>query len=259
MGPAPGGRQVPLPDAPDEPRAQGLTFAVPEGTVCALVGTSGGGKSTVIHLILRYYDPVEGSLSLGGVGYTQLNFPSVHKRLGVVSQDTQMFNCSIAENITCAFAPCFSPPRSLSTPLPPRAELLLTSVSLIRMIRFGSRRCADGVPHDVTEEEIERASRAAQAWDFVTGFEDGMHTKVGERGQRLSGGQRQRIAIARCLLRRPKLLLLDEATSALDAESEAAVQRPSTPLFGWGRRPLPIRAFRGLPAMVLKVRANGRP
>lgn len=105
------------------------------------------------------------------------------------------------------------------------------------MIRFGSRRCADGVPHDVTEEEIERASRAAQAWDFVTGFEDGMHTKVGERGQRLSGGQRQRIAIARCLLRRPKLLLLDEATSALDAESEAAVQKALDALIWMGEAP----------------------
>ena len=72
----------------------------------------------VIHLILRYYDPVEGSLSLGGVGYTQLNFPSVHKRLGVVSQDTQMFNCSIAENITCAFCTLFLAP---SQPVDPPA------------------------------------------------------------------------------------------------------------------------------------------
>lgn len=103
---------------PTNPVLQGLTFAVPEGTVCALVGTSGGGKSTVIHLILRYYDPVEGSLSLGGVGYTQLNFPSVHKRLGVVSQDTQMFNCSIAENITCAFRTLFLAP---SQPVDPPA------------------------------------------------------------------------------------------------------------------------------------------
>lgn len=86
---------------PTNPVLQGLSFAVPEGTVCALVGTSGGGKSTVIHLLLRYYDPIDGVILLGGVEFKDLNFPSVHRRIGVVSQDTQMFNCSIGENITC--------------------------------------------------------------------------------------------------------------------------------------------------------------
>ena len=127
--------------------------------------------------------------------YKQLGFPSVHKRVGVVSQDTQLFNCSIGENITY------------------------------------------GAPEEVSEAELEEASRAAQAWKFISEFEDGMHTKVGERGQRLSGGQRQRIAIARCLLRKPKLLLLDEATSALDAESEAHVQKALDDLIWKGGRP----------------------
>jgi len=101
----------------------------------------------------------------------------------VVSQETQLFNATIEENI-----------------------------------RYGA-------PASVTFEQVEAAARAAQAASFITEFEDGYNTKVGERGQRLSGGQKQRVAIARCLLREPRLLLLDEATSALDAESEAQVQK----------------------------------
>ena len=98
-----------------------------------------------------------------------------------MSQETQLFNSTILENITYGAA-------------------------------------------EHTHDEVVAAAKAAQAYDFIQHFEDGMATRVGERGQRLSGGQKQRIAIARCLLRKPKLLLLDEATSALDTESEAAVQ-----------------------------------
>ena len=99
-----------------------------------------------------------------------------------MSQETQLFNATIRENIA-----------------------------------YGAP------PH--TDAELAEATRAACASEFIASFEDGLLTRVGERGQRLSGGQKQRIAIARCLLRKPKLLLLDEATSALDAESEAQVQR----------------------------------
>jgi len=158
-----------------------LSLCVEEGTVCALVGKSGGGKSTVIHLILRYYDPLDGRITLGGVPFNDLNLRSVHHQIGVVSQETQLFNATIEENIKY------------------------------------------GAPEGITPEEVEAAARAAQAWNFVAEFEDGMATKVGERGQRLSGGQKQRIAIARCLLRKPRLLLLDEATSALDPVTEASI------------------------------------
>ena len=97
---------------------------------------------------------------------------------------------------------------------------------------------------DFTEEELEAATRAAQAYDFISSFEDGFLTRVGDRGQRLSGGQRQRIAIARCLLRKPRLLLLDEATSSLDTESEALVQRALDGLIWSGKHTVILVAHR---------------
>jgi len=162
---------------------EGLSFSVDAGKVLALVGKSGGGKSTIIHLLLRFYDPASGCVSLGGTDLRLINIPSFHRSVGVVAQDTQLFNCTILENITYALDPAPS------------------------------------------QGEIVAACEAAQAHGFISEFEDGLGTKVGERGQRLSGGQKQRLAITRCLLRQPRLLLLDEATSALDAESEALVQR----------------------------------
>ena len=161
---------------------QGVSFRVPEGSVCALVGRSGGGKSTLVHLCLRFYDPVDGRVTLGGRDLRELRVDSVHSRVGIVSQESQLFNSTLLDNI-----------------------------------RYGA--------FDASLDDVQRAAEAAQAWGFISEFEDGLATRVGERGQRLSGGQRQRIAIARCLLRKPRLLLLDEATSALDAESEALVQK----------------------------------
>ena len=134
------------------------------------------------HLLLRFYDPTEGRITLGGVDLRELNLSSMHKGIGVVSQETQLFNTTIAENIGYGAA-------------------------------------------EHSREQMIAAATSAQAHQSISEFEDGYDTRVGERGQRLSGGQKQRIAIARCLLRKPRLLLLDEATSALDAESEAHVQK----------------------------------
>ena len=83
----------------------GLTFEVPEGDVCALVGPSGGGKSTAMHLVLRYYDPTDGALSLGGVPYTSLNFPSMHARIGTVSQETQLLSVTLYASVRPSTAP----------------------------------------------------------------------------------------------------------------------------------------------------------
>ncbi|KAL2630546.1 hypothetical protein R1flu_015232 [Riccia fluitans] len=186
---------------PQHPVLTGVSLHFGQGQVCALVGRSGGGKSTIVHLLMRFYDPTEGKILLDGWDMKHLNLKSVHEHMGLVAQDTQMFACSIAENIT-----------------------------------YGLRK------HTV--EDMEEAARYANAHDFIMRFPEGYATRVGERGVRLSGGQRQRIAIARMLLRRPKILLLDEATSSLDTESEALVQEALDRLISEGGRTVVLVAHR---------------
>jgi ATP-binding cassette subfamily B protein len=169
------------PSRPDSPVLQGLTLTLDPGQVVALVGPSGGGKSTVAALLSRLYDPDEGRVVLDDHPYTDLDAYWLRKQVGVVSQEPILFATTIANNI-----------------------------------RYGKE--------DATEEEVESASVAANAHEFVSGFPEAYDTLVGERGVRLSGGQKQRIAIARALLKDPSVLILDEATSALDAESEHLVQ-----------------------------------
>lgn len=186
---------------PQHPVLTGVSLHVGKGQVCALVGRSGGGKSTIVHLLMRFYDPARGRILLDGWDLRHMNLKSVHKHMGLVAQDTQMFACSIEENITYG----------------------LTKYRV---------------------EDIEEAAKYAHAHDFIMRFPDGYATRVGERGVRLSGGQRQRIAIARMLLRRPKVLLLDEATSSLDTESEALVQQALDRLISEGGRTVVLVAHR---------------
>uniref|UniRef100_A0A914Z2K9 ABC-type xenobiotic transporter n=1 Tax=Panagrolaimus superbus TaxID=310955 RepID=A0A914Z2K9_9BILA len=146
-----------------------------------LVGSSGCGKSTIISLLLRFYDPSSGDIKLDGNDISGLNLKTLRKFIGVVSQEPTLFDCSIEENI-----------------------------------KFGNS--------DISDDEMWEASKIANANKFISNLPMGYKTTVGERGVQLSGGQKQRIAIARALIRNPKILLLDEATSALDAESEFSVQ-----------------------------------
>eukprot|EP00808_Paulinella_micropora_P022828 g77590.t1 len=166
---------------PDNAVIKKVNLSIPAGKVLALVGRSGGGKSTLVHLLMRFYDPRSGSIALDGTDLVDLSPRSLHNNIGLVAQDTQLFATTIEENI------CY------------------------------------GVD-DCTQEEIYQAAKKANAHDFIMDFENGYQTRVGDRGIRLSGGQKQRIAIARIMLRKPKLLFLDEATSSLDSESEALVQ-----------------------------------
>ncbi|XP_030627311.1 ATP-binding cassette sub-family B member 10, mitochondrial [Chanos chanos] len=168
----------------DAPIFQGLNLAVPAGTVMAVVGPSGSGKSTLVSLLLRLYDPDTGMITIDGHDVRDLNPSWLRSQIGTVSQEPVLFSCSIAENIA-----------------------------------YGA---AD--PSQITAQDIHRAAQVANAYDFVQGFPQGFDTVVGEKGVLLSGGQKQRIAIARALLKNPRILLLDEATSALDTENEVLVQ-----------------------------------
>eukprot|EP00051_Salpingoeca_urceolata_P006717 m.88935 g.88935 ORF g.88935 m.88935 type:complete len:791 (+) comp14959_c0_seq3:609-2981(+) len=172
------------PSRPTTQVLKGLSLTLEPNTVTALCGTSGGGKSTLANLVLRSYDPTDGAVELDGRDLRDIDLTSYHQHTAVVAQEPTMFSTSVRDNI------------------------------------------AFGVPEGkrVSDNDIEAAAKLANAHEFITAFEQGYDTEVGEKGVRLSGGQKQRIAIARAFLTDPKILILDEATSALDSESEHLVQ-----------------------------------
>ncbi|XP_009778876.1 ABC transporter B family member 21-like [Nicotiana sylvestris] len=169
------------PARPDEQIFSGFSLFVSSGTTAALVGQSGSGKSTVISLIERFYDPQAGQVLIDGINLKDFQLKWIRGKIGLVSQEPVLFTASIKENIA-----------------------------------YGK--------HDATAEEIKAAVELANAAKFIDKLPQGLDTMVGEHGTQLSGGQKQRIAIARAILKDPRILLLDEATSALDAESERVVQ-----------------------------------
>ncbi|KAG2070640.1 P-loop containing nucleoside triphosphate hydrolase protein [Suillus decipiens] len=173
---------------PTRPRIKvlrGLSLTVEPGTYVALVGSSGCGKSTVIQLLERFYDPLSGRVSLDGELIDEFNIQAYRQQISLVSQEPTLYAGTIRFNILLGAA---------------RPE------------------------SEVRQEEIETACRDANILDFIQSLPDGFNTEVGGKGSQLSGGQKQRIAIARALIRNPKVLLLDEATSALDSNSEKVVQ-----------------------------------
>ncbi|KAL5722392.1 ABC-type xenobiotic transporter [Ranunculus cassubicifolius] len=169
------------PSRPDSMIFQDFSLKVPAGKTMALVGGSGSGKSTVIALLQRFYDPIAGEILLDGVSISKLQLKWLRSQLGLVSQEPVLFATSIRENIL-----------------------------------FGK--------DDATFEEVLAASKNSNAHSFISQLPREYDTQVGERGVQMSGGQKQRIAIARAIIKAPRILLLDEATSALDSESERVVQ-----------------------------------
>jgi ATP-binding cassette subfamily B protein len=157
-----------------------ISFTLNPGKTIAIVGPTGSGKSTITRLIFRFYEPSAGRILIDGTDLLDLSQESLRAAIGVVPQDTVLFNDTIAYNI------------------------------------------AYGRP-DASEAEIARAARLAQIHDFIAHLPQGYATRVGERGLKLSGGERQRIAIARTILKNPRLLILDEATSALDTATEREI------------------------------------
>lgn len=158
-----------------------INLAVKAGQMVAIVGPSGAGKTTIVNLLPRFYDPVAGNIYIDDVNIADVTLASLREKIGIVPQETVLFNGSIYDNIL-----------------------------------YGDLTA--------TTEEVMAAAKAANAHDFIMQMADQYQTQIGERGSKLSGGQRQRIAIARAILKNPRILILDEATSALDTESEKLVQ-----------------------------------
>ncbi|KAI0472515.1 multidrug resistance protein 1, 2, 3 [Xylaria cf. heliscus] len=166
-----------------------VSFKCPAMKTTAIVGASGSGKSSIINLLERFYEPTGGQICIDGVDIQSLNLRWLRSQMGLVRQQPVLFDTTIFENI-----------------------------------QYGAVGASVQVSAEVLKERIISAAKMANAHDFISALPDGYQTRVGENATQLSGGQKQRIAIARALMRDPKILLLDEATSALDATSESVVQ-----------------------------------
>ncbi len=166
----------------EAPVLDDFSVRIGAGEIVALVGPSGAGKTTIVNLVPRFYEPQSGRITIDGIDLRDVRLSALRAAIGIVPQEAQLFRGTIADNI-----------------------------------RYGRLEASD--------EEVREAARQANAEEFVLGFPQGYGTEVGERGLRLSGGQRQRIAIARAILRDPRILILDEATSALDTHSEALIEQ----------------------------------
>ncbi len=159
-----------------------ISFEAKAGQTIAVVGPSGAGKTTLVNLIPRFFDPQEGHIGIDGIDIKTVQKKSLRQQIAIVPQEVHLFGSSIRENVA-----------------------------------YGRL--------EATDSDIEQAARDANAWEFIHELPQGLDALVGEKGVKLSGGQRQRLAIARAILKDPRILLLDEATSSLDSESEAEVQQ----------------------------------
>ncbi|GAA5884497.1 hypothetical protein JCM3774_004556 [Rhodotorula dairenensis] len=174
------------------PVLKGVSFKVGRGQSVALVGPSGGGKSTITKLIYRFYDVSSGSISINGHDIRDLTQRSLRASIGLVPQESVLFNSSARMNIAYG------------------------GINRLDLDGRGSER--------ITMDEVVEAAKAAAIHDKIMSFPDQYETIVGERGQRLSGGEKQRVSIARTILKDPPILVLDEATSALDTFNERLIQ-----------------------------------
>ena len=165
----------------DELVLKNFSINVPKGKTVALVGQSGSGKSTIANLVTRFYDVTDGQITIDGIDIKELTKHSLRHLIGLVTQDSILFNDTVANNL-----------------------------------KIGKE--------DASEDEILEALKIANAWEFVKDLPQGIHTNIGDSGNKLSGGQKQRLSIARAVLKNPPIMILDEATSALDTESERLVQ-----------------------------------
>ena len=168
---------------PGNPILKEVSFSCKPGEAVALLGSTGSGKTSLVNLLPRFYDPTSGSITLDGKDLCEYSRKSLRQQIGIVEQEPFLFSRSIRDNITY------------------------------------------GVGRDVSDEEVFEAAKAAAIHDVIQSFPDGYKTLVGEKGVTLSGGQKQRVAIARTLLKNPRVLILDDSTSAIDLETEAEIRQ----------------------------------
>lgn len=201
---------------PERPVLNDISFHARPGQLVAFVGPSGAGKTTIMGLLPRFYDPQEGRVIVDGYDVRDLTLDSLRRNIGIVTQETYLFHATIAENL-----------------------------------RYGNPSASN--------EQLLQACKAANMYDVVAALPEGLQTVVGERGHKLSGGERQRLALARVLLKDPRILILDEATSSLDSTSERLIKEALVPLMR-GRTSLVIahRLSTILRADVINVVENGR-
>lgn len=162
------------------PIIKNVSFTIKSGQKVAVVGESGSGKSTLVKLLFRFYDCDSGKITIDAQNIREVTQHSLRKNIGIVPQDTVLFNDTLFENV-----------------------------------QYGAPKAS--------KDKVNKAFKMAHLSDFVSRLPDGMETIVGERGLKLSGGEKQRVAIARTILKNPKILIFDEATSSLDSQSEQAI------------------------------------
>lgn len=212
------------PSRPDIPVLQDVSFKIPPQKHTAIVGPSGGGKSTIVALLERLYDPTHGKILIGGRDLRDLNVRYLRGNIGLVQQEPSLLDRSILENI--AYGLVSSPLESHKRLSPTIIDPSLTQ--LTESIRNGTpeKDAIAASSKEVAEiiDLVRKAATSSNAMEFVDSLPHGLATNVGESGSQFSGGQKQRIAVARALVREPRLLLLDEATAALDSTSEQLIQ-----------------------------------
>jgi ABC-type multidrug transport system fused ATPase/permease subunit len=176
---------------PEKPVLHDITFKVPAGKIVALVGPTGSGKSTLVNLISRFYDPQAGRVLIDGVDLRDVTLSSLRSEIAFVFQETYLFSDTVAANIA-----------------------------------YGRPHVLDAAGQPLSGRgEIEAAARLAQAHDFIEALPKGYDTVLSERGSSLSGGQKQRLAIARAILSNPRVMILDDATASIDPETEDLIRR----------------------------------
>ncbi len=218
----------------EEPLLDQISFTAEPGQMTALVGPTGVGKTTIISLIERFWDPISGAVKIDGQDIRGLTFSSLRSQISMVLQDVFLFNGTIAENI--AYGISGDDGAEYASLTDKNGALHVDGVSIPLSATVHSDETADRIlsssVKEIDMDAVIEAAKIAHAHEFIMNMPNGYQTMIGERGVRLSGGQKQRIAIARAVLRKSPILILDEATSAVDNETEAEIQAAIESLAG---------------------------